>query len=72
MKKPSMTFSTSPFEKRGFRMAPIFYGLQPSKMAGHPCTASRLPKNKIFQQAAGSRPQWPDLLQNAIICVTGV
>jgi len=27
-----MAFSTSPFEKRGFQMAPIFNGLRPSKM----------------------------------------
>jgi hypothetical protein len=28
-----MAFSTSPSEKRGFRIAPIFNGLQPSKMS---------------------------------------
>jgi len=28
-----MAFSTSSFEKRGFRKTPIFNGLQPSKMA---------------------------------------
>jgi dienelactone hydrolase len=43
---------TSPFEKRGFQMAHIFNGLQPSKMAAHPCAASTLPKNRGFQQAA--------------------
>ena len=39
LKKPSMAFSTSSFKKRGFRMTPIFGGLQPPKMAVHPCTA---------------------------------
>jgi hypothetical protein len=52
LKKPSMAFSTSSFEKRGFRMTPIFNGMQPSKMAVHPCTARTLLKNNIFQQAA--------------------
>jgi hypothetical protein len=33
-------------------MAFIFNGLQPSKMAAHPCTAFSLPKNIVFQQAA--------------------
>jgi hypothetical protein len=33
LKKPSMAFSTSQSEKRGFRIAPIFNGLQPSKMS---------------------------------------
>jgi hypothetical protein len=47
-----MAFSTSPFEKRGFQMSPIFNGLQPSKMTVHPCTVRRLSKNKVFQQAA--------------------
>jgi hypothetical protein len=32
LKKPTMPFSTSQFEKRGFRIALIFDGLQPSKM----------------------------------------
>jgi hypothetical protein len=52
LKKPSMAFSTSSFEKRGFRKTPIFNGLQPSKMAVHPCTALSLSKNFVFQQAA--------------------
>jgi hypothetical protein len=55
LKKPSMAFSTSQFEKRGFRIAPIFNGLQPLKMAVHPCTASSLSKNLVFQQTAGHR-----------------
>jgi len=38
LKKPSMAFATSPSEKRGFRMDPIFNGLKPLKMAVHPCT----------------------------------
>jgi hypothetical protein len=33
LKKSSMAFSTSQSEKRGFRIAPIFNGLQPSKMS---------------------------------------
>ncbi len=58
LKKPSMAFSTSPFEKRGFQMAPVFNGLQPSKMAVHPCTVRRLSKNRVFQQPArpGAQP----------------
>jgi hypothetical protein len=48
-----MAFSTSPFEKRGFQMAHIFNGLQPLKMAAHPCAAPSLSKNRVFQQAAG-------------------
>jgi hypothetical protein len=35
-------------------MAPIFNGLQPTKMAEHPCTASSMPKNIVFQLAADS------------------
>jgi len=52
LKKPSLAFSTSPFEKRGFQTAHIFNGLQPSKMTVHPCTVSSLLKNRVFQQAA--------------------
>jgi hypothetical protein len=52
LKKPSMVFSTSSFEKRGFQMTHIFNGLQPPKMAVHPCTARSLLKNMVFQQAA--------------------
>jgi len=33
LKKPSIAFSTSQSENRGFRIAPIFNGLQPSKMS---------------------------------------
>jgi hypothetical protein len=51
-----MAFSASPFEKHGFRMAPIFNGLQPSKMPAHPCAARSLQKNRVFQQAASSLP----------------
>jgi len=47
-----MVFSTTQFEKRGFRIAPIFNGLQPSKMTVHPCTVRSLSKNRVFQQAA--------------------
>jgi hypothetical protein len=47
-----MAFSTLPFEKRGFQMAPIFNGLQPSKMPAHPCAARCLQKNRVIQQAA--------------------
>jgi hypothetical protein len=47
-----MAFSTSQFEKRGFRIASIFNGLQPSKMPAHPCAARSLQKNRVFQQAA--------------------
>jgi hypothetical protein len=55
LKKPSMTFSTSTFEKRGFRMSLIFNGLQPSKMTVHPCAVHSLSKNGVFQQAAKLR-----------------
>ena len=34
-------------------MTPIFNGLQPSKMAVHPCTARSKSKNGVFQLAAG-------------------
>ena len=53
LKKPSLAFSTSSFEKRGFRKTPIFNGLQPSKMTVHPCTVHSLFKNCVFQLAAG-------------------
>jgi hypothetical protein len=49
-----MAFSTSPLEKRGFQMAPIFNGLQPSKMPAHPCAVRSLQKNRVFQQAASN------------------
>jgi hypothetical protein len=52
LKKPSMAFSTPSIEKRGFQLTPIFNGLEPSKMAVHPCTAYSLSKNVVFQQAA--------------------
>ena len=52
LKKPSMAFSTSTFEKRGFQMSPIFKGLQPSKMTVHPCTVRKPSKNRVFQQPA--------------------
>ena len=47
-----MAFSTSSIEKRGIQLTPIFNGLEPSKMAIHPCTAYSLSKNVVFQQAA--------------------
>jgi hypothetical protein len=50
LKKPSVAFLTSTFEKRGFRKSPIFNGVRPSKMAAHPCTALSLSKNFVFQQ----------------------
>ncbi len=52
LKKPSMVFSTPQFEKRRFRIAHIFNGLQPSKMTVPPCTVRNPPKNGVFQQAA--------------------
>jgi hypothetical protein len=52
--KPSMAFSTSPLEKRGFPMVYIFNGLQPLKMATRPYAARNLRKNCVFQQAASS------------------
>jgi hypothetical protein len=52
LKKPSVAFSTPPTEKCDFPLAHIFNGLQPSKMAAHPCTARSRLKNSIFQQAA--------------------
>jgi hypothetical protein len=52
LRKPSMAFSTSSIEKRGFQLTPIFNGLQPSKMAAHSCAAYSLLKNVVFQQAA--------------------
>jgi len=54
LKKPSMIFSTSKFEKRGFQISSIFNGLQPSKMSVHPCTVRSLLKNRVFQQTAGT------------------
>jgi len=47
-----MAFSTSLFEKRGFQITHIFDGMQPSKMAAHPCAARSPLKNRGFQQAA--------------------
>ena len=64
LEKPSMAFPTSPFEKRGFQMAPIFNGLQPSKMPAHPCAARSLLKNRVFQQAARMN-QWVEILSKA-------
>ena len=52
LKKPSMAFLTSSIEKRGFQLTPIFIGLQPPKMAVHPCTGHSLSKNVVFRQAA--------------------
>ena len=52
LKKPSLSFSTSSIEKRGFQLTAIFNGLQPQKMAVHPCTGRSLSKNVVFQQAA--------------------
>lgn len=46
-----MAFPTSQTEKRGFRFAPIFAGLRPSKMAVHPCTARSPAKNCVFRWA---------------------
>jgi hypothetical protein len=40
-----------PVQQRGFQMALIFNGLQPSKMAARPCTACSLPKNQSFSAA---------------------
>jgi hypothetical protein len=77
LKKPSMTFSISPSERRsraslrsaalrravwqrGFRMASIFNGFQPSKMTVRPCTARSLSKNRVFQQAAKAGLWWVD------------
>jgi len=51
LKKPSMVFSTPQFEKRGFRIAHIFNGLQPSKMTVHPCTVRNLSKNPARHSA---------------------
>jgi hypothetical protein len=56
LKKPSLGFPTSPNEKCDFHLAHIFNGLQPSKMAVHPCTARSLSKKGLFQQAAGLAP----------------
>jgi hypothetical protein len=42
-----MAFSASPFEKRGFQMAPIFNGLQPWKMAVRPCTVRPVEKHRF-------------------------
>ena len=50
-----------PVLQRGFQMALIFNGLQPSKMAARPCTARSLPKNRVFQ--------W--LLQRAVAGLAG-
>ena len=41
-----------PVRQRGFQLTPIFNGLQPPKMAVHPCTGRSLSKNVVFQQAA--------------------
>ncbi len=48
LKKPSMTFSATPFEKCESRMAYIFNGLQPSKMVAHPVPHSRLGEKRAF------------------------
>ena len=37
-------------QKCGFRLANIFNGLQPMKMAVHPCTARCLLKNEFFNR----------------------
>jgi hypothetical protein len=46
-----MAFSTSQFEKRGFRIAPIFNGLQPLKMAVHPCTAQTFEEHSFSTES---------------------
>jgi hypothetical protein len=51
LKKPSMAFSISQSEKRGFRIAPIFNGLQPSKMSVHPCTVLQAAEKLRFSTA---------------------
>jgi hypothetical protein len=60
LKKPSVAFSATPLARRDSLVAHIFSGLQPQKMATHPCAARRTLKNKVFQQAAsvGSRNAW--------------
>jgi hypothetical protein len=50
--KPSVVFSTSPTEKRGFQLASIFSDLKPSKISAHPCTDRIVPKNCVFLEAA--------------------
>jgi hypothetical protein len=53
LKKPSVAFPTSSFEKRGFQMTLIFGGCKPSKMAVHPCTGRSLLKNEFFNRLLG-------------------
>ena len=43
-----MTFSAMPFEKCDSRMAHIFNGLKPSKMAAHPVPHSRVGGKRAF------------------------
>ena len=53
--RSQLTCSTAfgrPVRQRGFRITPIFNGLQPSKMTVHPCTIRSLSKNRVFQPAA--------------------
>ena len=46
--------------QRGFRMAPILNGLQPFKMAVHPCTARRLLEIDVFQLPATPTNESPE------------
>ena len=48
-----MAFSTPTSEKHGFQKSRI--GFQPSKISVHPFTERRMPKNDVFQHAAGPR-----------------
>jgi len=49
-----MAFFDIAIQKRGFRITPIFNGLQPSKKAVHPCTARacRIWRNSAALRAA--------------------
>jgi hypothetical protein len=40
-----------PVWQRGFRMAPIFNGLRPSKMSVHPCTVYQAAEKLRFSTA---------------------
>jgi hypothetical protein len=51
------TDRVTPSEMRGYRMAHIFNGFQPSKRAVRPVPRRRLPKRGVFQQSARQSPR---------------
>ncbi len=51
LKKSSLTYSSTRSEKYDFRITYIFNGLQPSKMAVHPCTSQQAAEKQSFSTA---------------------